>query len=111
MVWAHILAHSLFVATPGLATSSFLTHALAVTHIGLKGTARALIEVIALFKLYVSQSTYEMVQPKIGSSSECPRLRIPSSISVHPPSNHPSRVRSHFAAVAICAVNIILVYT
>ncbi|VDC00497.1 unnamed protein product [Peniophora sp. CBMAI 1063] len=87
-----VWVQAVFLRVPGLATSSLLTHILVVTQIGIEGTARALI------------------QPQNESSSECPRLRLLSSLSKFAPSPHASPSRKYFVAVATCAVNLLLLY-
>ncbi|KZV60675.1 hypothetical protein PENSPDRAFT_333049 [Peniophora sp. CONT] len=88
VVWIQAICLSI----PGLATCSVLTHALATTQIGLNGTAHAL------------------TTPQDESSSDCPRLRLPSRLRTYAPSPHSSRRQKYLAAVLMCAANLIILY-
>ncbi|KZV71072.1 hypothetical protein PENSPDRAFT_650963 [Peniophora sp. CONT] len=74
---------------PKLGTNFTLTHALAITQTGLQGAFRAL------------------ALPKDGSSSKCPRLRVPSGLALSP---HSSRSRRYLTASVMCAANAMLLY-
>ncbi|KZV60676.1 hypothetical protein PENSPDRAFT_759898 [Peniophora sp. CONT] len=77
---------------PGLGTCSVLTHALAITQIGLNGTAHAL------------------TTPKDACSSGCPRLRLPSRLRAYAPNPHSSHRQQYLAAVLMCAANLLTLY-
>ncbi|VDC00524.1 unnamed protein product [Peniophora sp. CBMAI 1063] len=73
-------------------TTFALTHVLAITQIGMHGTAHA------------------FILPKDDFLSDCPRLRMPARLRAFAHAQQRSRLRLRLLAVVMCTVNVIVVY-